>query len=57
MNDLPVPGVLPQVYYKLNDYMIFSLNFPMLFISSYLAYYMTLDPIAAVRSKPAHSST
>jgi hypothetical protein len=54
MNDFPVPSALPQVYHRLNDYMVFNLNFSMLFISSYLAYYTALDPIAAVRFDSAH---
>ncbi|KAI0773399.1 hypothetical protein BC629DRAFT_1528218 [Irpex lacteus] len=51
-NNFPVPDVLPHVYHKFNDFLIFDLNFPVLLIAGYLIYYFALDPVAALLYLP-----
>jgi hypothetical protein len=47
--DLPKPTFLPQVHYRLNDYLIFEVTYGTLQGLLWLAYYYILDPVAAVR--------
>ncbi|KAI0688569.1 hypothetical protein BC835DRAFT_305912 [Cytidiella melzeri] len=51
-NDFPVPHAIPHIYHKFNDYLIFDLNFPVLYITAYLVYYAALDPVAALTYVP-----
>jgi hypothetical protein len=47
--DLPRPTFLPQVHYRLNDYLEFEVTYGTLQGLLWLAYYYILDPLAAVR--------
>ncbi|KAJ3550487.1 hypothetical protein NM688_g5066 [Phlebia brevispora] len=50
--NIPLPDAIPPVHYKVNDYLIFDLNFPALWAASYVLYYLILDPIAAISYIP-----
>lgn len=45
---LPVPAFLPAYHYAINDFMLFEMNYATIMGIVYLAYYFTLEPVAAV---------
>ncbi|EGO01633.1 hypothetical protein SERLA73DRAFT_177050 [Serpula lacrymans var. lacrymans S7.3] len=49
---LPVPVFLPQIHHVFNEWLIFDLNVPAITFVFYLAYYLLLDPIAAILYAP-----
>ncbi|KAF5388363.1 hypothetical protein D9615_000130 [Tricholomella constricta] len=50
--ELPVPSFLPEVHYTINDYLHFDLNLSAIHAGSYLAYYLLLEPVAAILYMP-----
>ncbi|KZP24617.1 DUF962-domain-containing protein [Athelia psychrophila] len=48
----PMPSFLPVIHHEFNDYLVFDLKFPTLMASSYLLYYLALEPIAALIYAP-----
>jgi len=50
--DLPRPTFLPQVHYRLNDYLEFEVTYGTVQGLLWLAYYYILDPFAAVLYTP-----
>lgn len=42
------PSFFPDIHYKLNDYLVFDLNWPAVHAGLYILYYMALEPVAAV---------
>jgi hypothetical protein len=47
--DWPRPTFLPQIHYRLNDYLNFEVTYGTLQGLLWLAYYYVLEPFAAVR--------
>jgi 2-hydroxy fatty acid dioxygenase len=45
---LPIPDFIPTYQYKVNEYLLFKLNWPAILAGVYLAYYYMLEPVAAV---------
>jgi len=50
--DLPRPTFLPQVHYRLNDYLDFEVTYGTLQGLLWLAYYYLLEPVAALLYTP-----
>jgi uncharacterized membrane protein YGL010W len=48
-SQLPVPSLLPIVHYTLGDHFCFDLNWAAIHAGLYVVYYLTLEPVAAVR--------
>lgn len=48
-SEFPLPAFIPSVYHEFNRYLIFDLNFPAIIAGLYVLYYITLEPVAAVR--------
>jgi uncharacterized membrane protein YGL010W len=51
-SQLPVPSSLPDIHYKINDYLIFDLNIPAILAAIYFLYYFALEPLAALLYLP-----
>jgi len=49
---LPVPTFLPAYHYVINDFMLFEMNYATIMGIVYLAYYFTLEPVAALLYTP-----
>ncbi|KAF4619744.1 hypothetical protein D9613_005385 [Agrocybe pediades] len=49
---LKVPGFLPTYYYRINDYLVFDVNWATIMGVIYLAYYFMLEPLAAFLYTP-----
>lgn len=45
----PHPSFLPEYKYKFNEYLLFDFNYATIFVVLYEAYYLILEPVAAVR--------
>jgi len=52
VSQLPVPSLLPVVHYTLGDYFCFDLNWAAIHAGLYLAYYIILEPVAALLYAP-----
>ncbi|KAG6849665.1 hypothetical protein H0H93_006507 [Arthromyces matolae] len=50
--ELPVPSFVPEIHYQINDYLRFDLNMAAIHAGVYLAYYLTLEPVAAILYAP-----
>lgn len=48
-SQIPVPSLVPAVRYTLSDYLRFDLNWAAIHAGLYFAYYLVLEPVAAVR--------
>lgn len=46
---LPVPSFIPAFHRTFNDYLAFDLNVSAIHAGLYIAYYLALEPVAAVR--------
>ncbi|KAM6495620.1 Protein of unknown function (DUF962) domain containing protein [Amanita muscaria] len=51
-SQLPVPSSIPDIHYKINDYLTFDLNIPAIHAAIYFVYYSTLEPLAALLYLP-----
>jgi hypothetical protein len=45
---LPVPSFIPSYHYAINEYLVFDLNISAIHAGTYILYYLTLEPLAAV---------
>ena len=45
---MPIPSFIPDVHYEVNNYLIFDLNISVIIMGLYQAYYISLEPVAAV---------
>ncbi|KAE9405985.1 DUF962-domain-containing protein [Gymnopus androsaceus JB14] len=48
----PHPSFLPEYRYEINDYLILDLNYSTLLVAVYEAYYLMLEPVAALLYAP-----
>lgn len=51
---LSVPASLPAFHHVFNHYMVLDVNWASILMVSYLAYYLALEPTAAVSCLPSH---
>ncbi|KAF8897237.1 hypothetical protein BD779DRAFT_1667241 [Infundibulicybe gibba] len=49
---LPVPSIIPNIHYSINEYLVFDLNAPAIHAGLYLVYYLFLEPFAALLYVP-----
>lgn len=54
---LSVPAFLPAIHHVFNRYMVLDVNWGSILTVVYLAYYLTLEPTAAVSGLPSHWHT
>jgi len=47
-----VPASFPTVHYSISDYLVFDFNTPAITTAVYLAYYLILEPVAAILYTP-----
>ena len=50
----PHPSFLPELHYKINDYLVFDLNWAAVYAFVNWTYYFSLEPLAAVSALPPH---
>jgi len=51
-SQLPVPSFVPAIHHTFNDYLSFDLNWVTIHAGLYLAYYLALEPVAALLYAP-----
>ncbi|KAF8224807.1 DUF962-domain-containing protein [Tricholoma matsutake] len=51
-SQIPVPSLVPAVRYTLSDYLRFDLNWAAIHAGLYFAYYLVLEPVAALLYAP-----
>ncbi|KAI0310440.1 hypothetical protein OF83DRAFT_1155087 [Amylostereum chailletii] len=50
--DIPLPSIFPSFHHQFNEYFAFEINFAFLQVIAYIAYYLILEPVAAVLYMP-----
>ncbi|KAJ7499213.1 hypothetical protein FB451DRAFT_1204648 [Mycena latifolia] len=51
-SQIPVPAFVPAIHHSFSDHLVFELNYPALHAALYLAYYLALEPVAALLYAP-----
>ncbi|KAJ7688443.1 hypothetical protein B0H17DRAFT_1068755 [Mycena rosella] len=51
-SQIPVPAFIPSIHHSFSDHLVFDLNYSAIHAALYLAYYLALEPVAALLYTP-----